>query len=709
MNKYYGKYSDILEGKLVTIHTRDITKETWGSYKLDLLNLFRDCIEQPNFQKTKIEFVFDDSTRIKLTVEDALINICMWGFIVNCGSYVEPRHVFFEEKGITKKSIKTYIDEFCIIPYRHKIPSYELNNIIYTSLRSLAFVDEFGMFFNNSINIEDFIELANRCPEFDELLHVDYTQYPVEIMNSVAQRNTDRMMELITDSRKYMGRDHCLADAIRAQAGVKPKQLRELIGNIGVKPNGEGGIVNNTIDSSYLRGGLSKIEWMFAESGIGRQAQILSKKNTADSGAFARIVSLNNLDTFLYINPSTGKVDPDYDCCTKNYVKVKIDDLHKLSVFADRYYRFHPNGMEYNIGCGKQINANHPVLGKEIYLRSPITCASAAKGLGICKKCYGELFNTNENINVGKEASDEATERITQGMLSAKHLLEAVIRALQWNIDIEDFLMIEDGILFVNPEIVNDEKWDIVINIDEDIHTETIISLNDESEDSDDSWNEEREYVNRIRLVSETGEEVVIHTQDYDNLCFTEEFARLIKNNKYDNDDEIIVPLEVLVRDEVGMFEIGISNDDMSNKLKNIINVINLKEVTESFNKDEFLENFLAKMAICGLGDIMSVHAEIIIMNQIRDKDDILSKPNWDVPDNPNYQVLTLRRALTCHPSITITLQFDNIAKTLYNPLSFKKKAPSQYDLLYCTQPQKLIHDEVPDRTPRKRMFEVVK
>ena len=72
------------------------------------------------------------------------------------------------------------------------------------------------------------------------------------------------------------------------------------------------------------------------------------------------------------------------------------------------------------------------------------------------------------------------------------------------------------------------------------------------------------------------------------------------------------------------MFEMGIYNDDMSNKLKNIISTINLKSITESFDKDTFVSTLINKMIDVGLSDIMSVHAEILIMNQIRDKDDII-------------------------------------------------------------------------------------
>ena len=73
-------------------------------------------------------------------------------------------------------------------------------------------------------------------------------------------------------------------------------------------------------------------------------------------------------------------------------------------------------------------------------------------------------------------------------------------------------------------------------------------------------------------------------------------------------------------------------------------NTINIKHIVEGFDKDSFLNTFIDNMLISGLNDIQSVHAEIILMNQIRDADDILATPDWDSP-NPKYQLLMLKKA----------------------------------------------------------------
>ena len=78
----YGIFENIYKGIPIVIRTDEITKENLGEYYSGLLNVFRDSIDDENLHCTFIKFIFSDGTDIELTTNDALINICMWGFIV---------------------------------------------------------------------------------------------------------------------------------------------------------------------------------------------------------------------------------------------------------------------------------------------------------------------------------------------------------------------------------------------------------------------------------------------------------------------------------------------------------------------------------------------------------------------------------------------------------------------------------------------------
>ena len=712
----YGVFTPVVYGESVTIHTCDITEQTIDDYTNNLKDVFLDYIEIPAVQNTKIEFVFDNGMKVRLPLSYALTNIIVWGFVIKTKQTIKPYHVFFNKAGITNSYIKKYIDKFAIIPVREECGKdnnimiiHNLNRVIYDTLRNLKFVDQFAWFFNNSINNEDFILMYNNCPGFKEIMDRHktnyYSQFPADQMNAEALKDMNRLIDYIIDAKKYIGRDHCLSDAFRAKEGIKPKQAREMYTNIGVKPNGEGGIFPYVVNTNYINGGANNVAFHILESLIARIAQNLSKKNTARSGQFSRIMTLSCSCTKKYTIPYSNKIDPTYDCGTRNFLKYKVTDEVALKKIADRYYRLNPRGMEYKISnVYNAVKDNSDLIGKEIYLRSPIKCKSAAMGMGICRKCMGELYNIVPAVKIGVYSVTNLTEKLTQMMLSAKHLLEAKIDSITFDTSclteqqISNFIMVDEGTIFINPEMEDIKKWKLVIR-DGDIQEEILASLeNDENDDDiDTSFEDTLKYINIFYLRNDsTGEEYPIKTSNIDNFYLSDWLLEYIElKNLNELEEDIVIPVSNLIGENYPLFFIGsIHNDDMSERLESVIKVINLKANTDSYTAETFLEALSDRLNNIGLDSLMSVHLEIIIMNQIRSSEDIIEMPDWSVPEQSNYQVLTLKKAIMTHPSISISLQSEDIARMLHAPLSFRKHEPSAYDLLYMVQPQKFLSSE---------------
>lgn len=715
----YGVFTPLITGNPVVIKTSDITKENIDDYQHMLKDIFLDYIENPTVQNAKITFVFDNGMKVSFPASYALINIIVWGWIVKTDQTIKPYHVFYNKRGITNSYIKLYIDKYVIIPVREymikhndRMIIHNLNRVIYDSLKDLKFVDKFAWFFNNSINNEDFILMYNCCPGFKEIMDKAnnnyYAQFPPEQMNQEALNDMNKLIEYIINAKQYIGRDHCLSDAFRAQEGIKPKQAREMYVNIGVKPNGEGGIFPYVFNTSYIAGGATNVAFHLLESLIARIAQILSKKNTSRSGHFSRIMILNCSQTKKYTIPYTDKIDPEYDCGTRNFVRYNVKDKSALKKISDRYYRFDPFGMEHRTSNIYEVfNDNSDLIGKTIYLRSPITCCSAVNGRGICRKCMGELYNIVPATNIGIYSVTSLTERLTQMMLSAKHLLEAKIDSTTFDTsvlsaeELSNYITIKDGTIFINDNIPNMKKWNLIIRND-DIQEDIIASLNDEDDEDDEDksdFNIEDSmiYVNIFYLKNiETNDVITIKTTNMDNFYISEWLTKFIElKGLSDNDDEDIeIPVHFLLEDDSPLFDVGIHNDDMSERLESVIKVIDLKANTDSYTIETFLETLSDKLNNIGLDHIMSIHLEIIIMNQIRDKNDIIELPDWSVPNQTNYQILTLKKAVMTHPSLSIALQSENIARMLYTPLTFRKRKASAYDLLYMVQPQKFLSSE---------------
>lgn len=110
------------------------------------------------------------------------------------------------------------------------------------------------------------------------------------------------------------------------------------------------------------------------------------------------------------------------DCGTKDYHTLEVpegDSGRELLYSLDRLTRVYPDGRK----------EQHPIdpkdesqLGKTIHFRTTITCRHLAKQ-GVCEKCYGDLsYSIPKGDNPGHVSCTSVNEKITQLIISTKHL-----------------------------------------------------------------------------------------------------------------------------------------------------------------------------------------------------------------------------------------------------------------------------------------------
>lgn len=665
----YGPYRDLIKEGSMVLDPTVLNKDNYDFYFFGLVNILRDGIETEYVQKTFIDIHFD-RIDIKLSIPDYFFNILFWKLLVDIDQQIKPKHIIFDTD-MTKDMIKDYIDKFFISINKTTLDIVKMNNIICDTIYAFKYIDEFSMYFANTINLEDTQILMNKNKEFYDILHADLSNVLLEDVKNVGIQLTNRMIEIIKEDG-----EHCLSDSFKAHEGINPRQYKEFSVNIGTKPNGKGSIYPYTINSNYLTGGLTDLISYFIESSSGRTAQILSKENVGSSGYFARLLGLNNHDTILHR-------DPNYICDSKNFEEVEIKNM---SIFKNvsalgRYYRLSPNGMEY-----KMTENDTHLLGKIVYLRSPITCASHSRDEGICYRCYSDLAYINSNINVGKLAAEILSEQLTQKLLSAKHLLETVIKKMEWTKAFDDYFILDGNIIMIDSE-ANINKFKLVINKKEI-----------ESEDVYDNF-EYNDYIKSFEIINPKGERIQIQTTNWENMYLSLDLLEILKSKKVNEDDEIIINMTSLV--DIPLFLMVIHNNELTKSLEKLQHIINNNELTKSHNRHQILQAFLEATIEGGI-NINSIHCELIISNQIRDNIDILETPIW-TNINPPYQLLTLKQSLTNNPRVVTSLSYENISKILYNPLTFRKTKPSFVDLFFMKQPQLYLRKEIlSTRRPKK-------
>ena len=654
----YGAYVDLVKNGAIQIHTRDLTKENLNDHFYSILNIMRDGIETDFVQHMAINVKFTDNVDVTLSIFDYFLNLIMWNLPISTDEEITSYFLFFHEK-FNRNVIKDYIDDKFLNKNRTKYDTITLCNIIDDTLYRFRYVDEFSLYLCNTINDEDFIDLMNKYPEVYDYLHADLSGVPLEDVKNVGQEITNKMIKIIENS------DHCLADSFATGEGVNRKQFREFAVNIGTIPDGDGGVYPNVVNNSFINGGVNKIADSMVESAKGRQAQIYSKKNVGTSGAFARILGLNNRDTRIHPSPT-------YVCNTRHYIKINIPSITFLKRFNNRYYRFRPDGPEYKVNYKKDAH----LIGQTLYFRSPMTCASKSNGDGICYRCYGDLAYTNVNINIGTIAAELLSSELTQMLLSAKHLLESNIKSVEW---VEGFLDIFDvnfNILKIKDDFEG-KKWRLVI--DEDINRE---------DDMDDL--EYNEYVTKFQVIDPKGRVRDLYSKTSENIYLSTDLSDIISKMPNPTNGKYEINMEEIK--DINLFLIHISNDELSATLEHVKSIINKYPKLEGMTKDTILQEFVVAVLNGGL-NVDAIHLEVLLSNQIReglDENKILEMPHWEF-ENADYALVNLDTALKNHPSITTTLEYQKVSKTLYSPLSYKKSAPSQMDLFFMNKPQEFM------------------
>ena len=152
---------------------------------------------------------------------------------------------------------------------------------------------------------------------------------------------------------------------------------------------------------------------------------------------------------------------------------------------------------------------------------------------------------------------------------------------------------------------------------------------------------------------------------------------------------------------------VKLMNAEISRTLDRLITMIRTSGGMSGKTKEQAVEAVIDTI-IEGKINVDAVHVEVLLANQCRAADNILDMPNWDIPNEP-YQLLGLNKALTDHPSITVSLQFEKQSKALYYPLNYKKSKANAMDLFFMTQPQDLMSVEDLDPDKPKRLFTRIK
>ncbi|AMS01238.1 DNA-directed RNA polymerase beta' subunit [Bacillus phage AR9] len=496
--------------------------------------------------------------------------------------------------------------------------SNEIKSIIKDVISELAiFSGDINVTFGNTVSIKSLIDLGNKVKRFRELLHYRLPNDEALEFNdieAIIKKNLDEIMKILSET------DNMLRYYIDSGAGINSKQFGQVLSLVGSKPDLFGKIIPYPINTSFLRG--LDVRSFYINALGARKALITNYQQVRNSGYLTRKISMLLMDTKL--------IDLD-DCGSheNNYLSINVENKDVLKRFSKRSY-LNNNGELVEI----DIN-DESLIGQVIKIPSPTTCASNE---GVCRKCYGKLFDINKDLNIGMIAVLLLTDPLTQRLLSAKHLLETRSSKIDWGTNFEENFIVNRNLIY--PKVYNG----------------TVIIKEDDFKEDEET---EEQVFDTFTLKS--GNRFISISSPM-RLFLNKDLKKQLDESFYNIEEmQFEIPLNKL--DEGDSFATFImDNNELSKPLREIKDLIETNKYIKDHNVNEVVNYFIYLLNESGI-NIQSVHSELIIREMMKlDDSDRTQFKNDKMPD---YEIFRITDANLKGDSLSRSLLFEQVKKQL--------------------------------------------
>lgn len=283
---YYMYANDIKDrkNKIFIYVPEDIIADNIYDHIHGIYNILKDGIDDEYIHNLRFTISWGGDYYCDLGIGDYWFNLFMWSMLLHTDQKISTKHIYWKDE-LKRHHIKEFVDEYILsLENKIKYGNFELNNIMCDDMWYYSYIDTFSWYLANTINNEDDIELMNALPEYEKLINCDLNDVSFDNIKSAGMDITHQAIDIVKDSKKYIGYDHGLANSFRAGEAVSDRQYKEARHNIGAKPNGTGQIYPYNINQSFSNGGINNPLYYLIEATSSRFAQILSKINVGNTG-----------------------------------------------------------------------------------------------------------------------------------------------------------------------------------------------------------------------------------------------------------------------------------------------------------------------------------------------------------------------------------------------------------------------------------------
>ena len=628
----------------------------------DLLDIMKWKFEDKEIRNhtIRIRFMPDPPKKesvCTIQIRHLLVNLIFWYAYVRADipEVVDESYIQHFEKmkadGLTPEIRIGEMDDYkdnVILPDISDIDSHTQNEIIDEINHNLrAITRAFSILFGLGISVYSLIQAGKRDPRIEEIMHIklDPSMQPNEIEETAKDLTNELTRRIVAD------KENDLAAYMAAGKVLSPGQFKEFSVLIGLKADINGNTIPHLINCNFLVHGINTPSYQYLIGIGGRKSLILSKTKMGEPGAFSRKATMNTTAVTLR---------KDHVACNSiRPVWITIESDAMLKMYDGRYY--------YDTFMNEHIvdyNKDKDLIGKELPFRSPCTCASRR---GICYKCYGKLHGINSELaSAGAYAATKITEPMGQIVLSSKHLQVTTSTGIQFNPEFYNVFEINS-----NEVTARDDS-----PIDEDLYLILGPVQTEEGEDSIDYYCETFDLVDSnqnvvVHAAENNGAKLYLSKQLVDVYVKLKDKKKPISMNLFDDDSSVI-------------FNVEVKNKELTQPIRNMNKLLNTVDHAGCHTVDEVVQAFAGNMIDAGI-EYPMVHAEMIIRGLLRKKSSEIEEPDWTANGDINdYKILRLNDALFKNPSVSISLTYGYLRKTLKSVEFYQKEAPSTLDPFFA-------------------------
>lgn len=637
--------------------------ESYENYRIfqnKIYNILKGCFVIPRCRDYPIKFRFTHSSKEEfvLPFRQFIINTILWYPFVELHGMDVLDESFIMANPEELPHIENYINERLISTLRdYHIKTSKMNYAISEVLFNLRNISrDYSIILGLDFSIPLFTKLYSDNPRIQEIMECQFadTTQPHEIEQELSSLEKE-FIEIITAMK-----DNHLGIALRAETGIKHKQLAEFAISEGLKPNLSGETIPVPIQTSTLIKGTDRPSTQYIDGTAARKSLVMNKKVMGNAGHFGKIVLMSARTLSMSTEVS--------DCGTKHLVPYDVYNKSVLKKLVGKFYKF-TDDLDEDL---KMVdNKDKHLIGRTIFVRSAATCACKNPN-HVCAKCIGKTAITNADIADGISAfeSEEITKVVNQNILSAKHLLSTNSEVVKFNSDFYKFFTIVGG--EINPcvnennDVPNIEDYAIFIDPND------ITKIEEFDEDSlyNTMIENGRFYIRNIEDPSE--EDIIIQSDGDKEIYITEDTINLLKsgNNMIKFTD---------LDDDMKLFEVTIMNNELTKPLYDLMHLLN-RENNEEINETiTFISNKFLSLVIDAKIQASVIACELIINRLIRSQADIYRRPDFSQDVLEPYTILTVSKSLEKNPAPLIGLSFQNIKRQLLSNDLFEKRTDTSY------------------------------